>query len=720
MQKHYNYLNIDLDKKIHTKLKAKQGDTKSRYILVNLISNSTYYDLSDCAVKIYGIKKDKTIFFNHATVINAKQGQFEIELTTQALAVTGQIEIQILILGTNEEKLTTFSFFIEVEKTIIDDAAIESTNEFTALTEALSSVQNIDNRFREVDEQFNTVAKKDDITKLSTVTTKFANSVEEMTDISVNYVNTSDGFLYRYNGSIFEKTTIKYQSTGIQDGSITSVKLDKETASRGYVWDKSPQSLGFNRAININYNIGQRNDDGTVNPSGSNARLYSDFFTVVDKNFTLYNKLNTIYKIGLITTDENGAKISASSNFTGWMQESSFNWVITNDSVKKCYLNIARIDNAVMTEVDIENIIKAIMICDGEYELKFDLRTHEGDNAYFITPYAFRIDTVNKTLTCNGSYAITYGSNYINNPEFDISNLDLSLQGTFYLDLTDEKVKWIGRGDLKFNTPDTSKYIVVGQSWSTNTTYGNYIKLFTDADIYVDGVRQENNGFSSRFKNKKFLFDGDSIMWGRTINGQTANPAIPDVVSRRLGIAFDKIAVPGACVTPKTPADGQSLVERCVNNDYANYQYIVMDGGTNDYGYERQIGTIEDTDINTFYGAWNTIIKTIYVKNPKAKVVLITPIYRSYVNVSGQPVYGNVYNIKNGAGYTLNDYSDAMVKIGELYNIPVLDSRKNSMVNILNYKTMLNHDGNDKYLHPTDSAYIDFGNIVASFIESKF
>ena len=161
MQKHYNYLNIDLDKKIHTKLKAKQGDSKSRYILVNLISNSTYYDLSDCAVKIYGIKKDKTIFFNHATVINGKQGQFEVELTAQALSVPGEIEIQILILGTNQEKLTTFSFFIDVEKTIIDDTAIESTNEFTALTKALSSVQNIDNKFAKVDEQFNTIMSED-------------------------------------------------------------------------------------------------------------------------------------------------------------------------------------------------------------------------------------------------------------------------------------------------------------------------------------------------------------------------------------------------------------------------------------------------------------------------------------------------------------------------------------------------------------------------------
>ena len=612
-------------------------------------------------------------------------------------------------------------------KQCYDDAAVNHDNANMEVKLARGSHNTLNDRLVEneknqekISSQLDTKASLDDITKLSTVTTKFADSVEEMTDTTVNYVNTTDGFLYRHNGVGFEKTTVQFQSTGVQDGSITSVKLDKETSSRGYEWEKSPQSLGFNRAININYTIGQRLDNGTVNPVLVKERLYSDFFTVVDKKFTLYNKLNTIYKIGLITTDENGVKIGSSSNFTGWMQEASFDWTITNDNVKKCYLNIARIDNGVMTEIDINNIIECIMICDGEYKVNYDLRTHEGDNAYFITPYNFKIDTINKTLECDGTYCLAYGKNYINNPVFDISNLDLTTQGTFYLDLTDEKVKWIGRGDLKFNTPDTSKYIVVGQSWTNNTTYGKYIKLFTDADIYVDGVRQCNNGFASRFKNVKFLFDGDSIMWGRTINGQTANPAIPDIVSRRLGVEFDKIAVPGACVTPKDTNDGQSLVERCEKNAYENYKYIVMNGGTNDYGFERHIGTIEDTSIDTFYGAWHKIIKTIYSKNPKAKVVLITPIYRSYVNVGGEPVYGNVYNIRNGAGHTLSDYSDAMVKIGELYNIPVLDSRKNSAVNILNYASRLYHDGNNKYLHPNEDTYIDIGNIVASFIESKF
>lgn len=149
MQKHYNYLDIDLDSKNYRKLRAMQGDTKSRYILVNLYSNNLAYDLSHCTVKIYGLKRDKTIFFNNAVVKNAKLGQFEIELTNQALAVPGELKVQILVLGTDGEKLTSSAFFIDVGESIIDENAIESTNEFGALTESLTKVNEWNGYFEE-------------------------------------------------------------------------------------------------------------------------------------------------------------------------------------------------------------------------------------------------------------------------------------------------------------------------------------------------------------------------------------------------------------------------------------------------------------------------------------------------------------------------------------------------------------------------------------------
>ena len=159
MQKHYNYLDIDLDNKNYRRLKAIQGDIKSRYILVNLYSNNLTYDLTDCTVKIYGLKKDKTIFFNNAIITNALLGQFEIELTNQALAIAGELKIQILILGAAGEKLSSSAFFIDVGESIIDENAIESTNEFNAFVEGLAGLaeydiykQNVANHEKKLDD----------------------------------------------------------------------------------------------------------------------------------------------------------------------------------------------------------------------------------------------------------------------------------------------------------------------------------------------------------------------------------------------------------------------------------------------------------------------------------------------------------------------------------------------------------------------------------------
>ena len=148
MQKSYQYLDVDINKKAFKRIKAVQGDSNSRYILVSLYDNYKTYNLSKCSVQVYGIKSDKKIFFNYATIIDSHNGKFEIELTNQALAVAGELQMQILVMGTNGERLTSFSFYIDVEGSIVNDRAIESKNEFTALTESLGKVTEWDDYFK--------------------------------------------------------------------------------------------------------------------------------------------------------------------------------------------------------------------------------------------------------------------------------------------------------------------------------------------------------------------------------------------------------------------------------------------------------------------------------------------------------------------------------------------------------------------------------------------
>lgn len=198
MQKHYNYLDIDLDSKNYRRLRAIQGDIKSRYILVNLYSNNLPYDLSNCTVKIYGLKRDKTIFFNNAVIKNEKLGQFEIELTNQALAVAGELKIQILVLGAAGEKLTSSAFFIDVGESIIDENAIESANEFNVFTQAMKDFQKWDGKFEE---------------KYDGLEAEYAENITELgSQIKDNTLNKNSKEYYMINSNISPK--LVYSSNG--------------------------------------------------------------------------------------------------------------------------------------------------------------------------------------------------------------------------------------------------------------------------------------------------------------------------------------------------------------------------------------------------------------------------------------------------------------------------------------------------------------------------
>ena len=80
------------------------------------------------------------------------------------------------------------------------------------------------NDIEKIISQLDTCAKKDDVTRISSGTPLFASSVIDMTDVTRNYVNTTDGYLYRYNGNTFEKTTVLYQATGVEDKLIDEIR----------------------------------------------------------------------------------------------------------------------------------------------------------------------------------------------------------------------------------------------------------------------------------------------------------------------------------------------------------------------------------------------------------------------------------------------------------------------------------------------------------------
>ena len=107
---------------------------------------------------------------------------------------------------------------------------------------------NLNNNVNELITQIDDKASKDDVAKISNGSPLFASNTTKMSDITKNYVNTTDGYLYIYSGGSWVKTTVKYQSTGIEEKSITNRELSNDVKI-------SPNSLIYleKNLVDINY-----------------------------------------------------------------------------------------------------------------------------------------------------------------------------------------------------------------------------------------------------------------------------------------------------------------------------------------------------------------------------------------------------------------------------------------------------------------------------------
>ena len=145
----------------------------------------------------------------------------------------------------------------------------------------------LDNKINEVNSQLDTKANIDDVAKISNGTPLFANNVNEMTDNTKNYVNLNDGYIYTFNGEIFEKSTLKYQEIGISDKQISEEKTTFINV------DKSVNLCNKNELyIGGYYN---KSSDGTITitPNESYCCLKikidtSSYYTFTNNGYNIY------------------------------------------------------------------------------------------------------------------------------------------------------------------------------------------------------------------------------------------------------------------------------------------------------------------------------------------------------------------------------------------------------------------------------------------------
>ena len=122
-------------------IRVKRGENGARRLAIALYMHSVPYMADAGTTAVFrAIKPDNTKLFNSATITD---NVVTVGLTTQTVAALGTVRCELSIYGTNNELLYSPQFDIIVEDYLYSDTAVESTDEYTDLTEAISKVNNI-------------------------------------------------------------------------------------------------------------------------------------------------------------------------------------------------------------------------------------------------------------------------------------------------------------------------------------------------------------------------------------------------------------------------------------------------------------------------------------------------------------------------------------------------------------------------------------------------
>lgn len=163
---------VYIDKNELTEVKAIEHDVKTRFIDFKFIAANKILDISHCIVRVYALTKNGKEIFNNLTIVDGLKGIARLELT-DALLIPGTTEYMLKIYDEHGGILSSNIFNLIVSKDLMTDNAIEETNEYTALDEALKTVGNIN---------ATEVRSKENASNIAKITEKLDYTSERMQD----------------------------------------------------------------------------------------------------------------------------------------------------------------------------------------------------------------------------------------------------------------------------------------------------------------------------------------------------------------------------------------------------------------------------------------------------------------------------------------------------------------------------------------------------------
>ena len=135
---------LDVWQPNEVRVQVNQGEVNSRFLEIKIIDKKKAFNLTDKTVIFYATKPDGNLIFNYCEIIDAQKGLINLAMTSQMSIVPGIMrDCEIDILDEELTKLKVKGLSIEIARCTDFESAIESTSEFTALTQALDEVNKV-------------------------------------------------------------------------------------------------------------------------------------------------------------------------------------------------------------------------------------------------------------------------------------------------------------------------------------------------------------------------------------------------------------------------------------------------------------------------------------------------------------------------------------------------------------------------------------------------
>lgn len=281
-------------------------------LIINIYENEKNYDLMGAKATLNWSKPDGTPLKKDMDI---NKNIVSITLNKDYTDIKGKAKLDIEIV--KEGTVSTFPLCLVIVEKVFQSNKVN--NKIVELLDIIKMDEYIDEfldgikkKQTELSSQMEQKANKNDVANLSSVTPEFASSIDKMIDTTKTYVNISDGYIYLYNSttSNFEKSSLRYQATGLNDKSVDITKLEEKIQNKFEKETTETDIIGGELSIS-KYMI--NGVDSTSKVVEGNSLAYTTNTTYGTYGWIFENIKGKKYQV--ISTVENIGNVSADFNF---------------------------------------------------------------------------------------------------------------------------------------------------------------------------------------------------------------------------------------------------------------------------------------------------------------------------------------------------------------------------------------------------------------------